>query len=456
MRPFYFGIVSLLAAACSGGANNFECSGNAGCDLSGGGMCIAAPSGRNWCAYPDPACPGGYRYSDQNVGDGLAGQCVAPGDGGIIDGTPANSIVENFQNADLVIGQSDFQSASPNAGAGPASCTAKTLYQPFGLCSDGASLYVTDDGNVRVLAWSPAPLSTFTDANRVVGKSSFSDSSAPSNLNAANMAGSLRCDASGGALAVSDEVFGRVLLWNPAPSVNGPSAQIALGAPNFTSLGGGTSATLLKQPKDVWTNATRVIVADSGNNRVMVWNAFPAASGQAADLVLGQTNFTTGTSLSPATATSLNGPEGVLFDGTRLYVADTKNNRVLIWNSMPTSNGQAADVVVGQPDFAGNSAGHTATTMSRPHDVLVVGDTLFVADTSNDRVLVFKPIPTTNGAAARFVLGQFDLTTGGNNPAATQKTFDEPWSLARVGDKLFVSDNIHHRVLRFTLNLNAN
>ena len=48
------------------------------------------------------------------------------------------------------------------------------------------------------------------------------------------------------------------------------------------------------------------------------------------------------------------------------------------------------------------------------------------------------------------------MTTGGNNPAATQKTFDDPWSLARVGDRLFVSDYNHNRVLRFGLNLSAN
>ncbi|MBA3458669.1 MAG: hypothetical protein H0T46_01820 [Deltaproteobacteria bacterium] len=30
-----------------------------------------------WCAYPDVQCPGGYRYSDQDTGDGLSGECVS-------------------------------------------------------------------------------------------------------------------------------------------------------------------------------------------------------------------------------------------------------------------------------------------------------------------------------------------------------------------------------------------
>ena len=41
----------------------------------------------------------------------------------------------------------------------------------------------------------------------------------------------------------------------------------------------------------------------------------------------------------------------VTSDGQRLYVTDLGHNRVLIWNSIPTQNGQAADVVVGQPNM---------------------------------------------------------------------------------------------------------
>jgi Tol biopolymer transport system component len=37
---------------------------------------MAAASGNHWCAYPDPSCPSGYRYSDFQVGDGLSGVCV--------------------------------------------------------------------------------------------------------------------------------------------------------------------------------------------------------------------------------------------------------------------------------------------------------------------------------------------------------------------------------------------
>jgi len=355
-----------------------------------------------------------------------------------------------------VIGQVDFQSGSINAGNGPTNCTAKSFYGPNGVCADDATIFVTDDGNVRVLGWAPAPLTSFSDANRLLGKDSYTDHSFPNGITAQHMAGDFRCAAAGGVIAVSDLTYARVLIWTPAPTVAGYPGSFALGVPNTQTLGGGTSATTLMQPRGVWTNGTRIFVADGGNNRVMLWNTFPTASGQAASMVLGQLIFTTGASASPPTASSLSEPHGVFFDGTRLFVADTKNNRVLIWNSLPTGSGQAADVVVGQSDFVSKGSGTTATTMAGPRDVLAVGNALFVADTENDRVLVFTPIPTANGASARYVLGQPDLTSGGNNPSASQRTFDMPSSLTRIGDKLFVVDQHHHRVLRFTMNLSAN
>lgn len=75
MRSLVIGVAIVALAACNNGSN-VQCDQNSNCDLSGGGMCIAASTGNMWCAYPDPLCPGGYRYSDQSIGDGVSGQCV--------------------------------------------------------------------------------------------------------------------------------------------------------------------------------------------------------------------------------------------------------------------------------------------------------------------------------------------------------------------------------------------
>ncbi len=51
------------------------------------------------------------------------------------------------------------------------------------------------------------------------------------------------------------------------------------------------------------------------------------------------------------TATSLRGPQGVWIQNGQLFIADTQNDRVLIYNKIPTTNGAAADIVLGQPNM---------------------------------------------------------------------------------------------------------
>lgn len=47
-------------------------------------------------------------------------------------------------------------------------------------------------------------------------------------------------------------------------------------------------------------------------------------------------------------------PRGVCLADGKLFVADTGPNRVFIWHQLPTEDGQAANVVLGQPDFLSN------------------------------------------------------------------------------------------------------
>ncbi len=69
-------VVVLIPLAGCPSTSPVECRDQASCDLGPGGVCVAAPTGNQWCAYPDLSCPGGVRYSDDRVGDGLAGTCV--------------------------------------------------------------------------------------------------------------------------------------------------------------------------------------------------------------------------------------------------------------------------------------------------------------------------------------------------------------------------------------------
>jgi hypothetical protein len=310
-------------------------------------------------------------------------------------------------------------------------------------------------------------------------------------------------------LVVSDTDNNRVLIWNAIPTTIDQPADIVLGQPNFTTASIGLTSSSFRGPQGVWVQGTQLFVADTQNSRVMIWNSIPTSNNQPADVVVGEPNFTTAppptTSDLAPTASNLFSPVAVTSDGTRLYVTDLGHQRVLIWNSIPTQNGEAADVVVGQQsltaeldnggnpaclattlDTAGNPeytnctpticpvlstdsagypvyAGRCGITMSYPRYALSDGQRLFIADSGNDRILVYENIPTTNGQPADIFIGQPDqytdqVTTStdtfrpdANILESSADTIRTPYGLAWDGTNLYASDPYDVRVLVFTL-----
>ena len=103
---------------------------------------------------------------------------------------------------------------------------------------------------------------------------------------------------------------------------------------------------------------------------------------------------------------------GVTVDAQgNLWVADTQNNRVLRfpYNATTGSPKKAADLVLGQPNFTSAAAGSALNQMSSPASIRIDSHgTLYVADGvdgdgSNGRVLLFKA-PFSNGMSASQVL----------------------------------------------------
>ncbi|HEV2198607.1 MAG TPA: hypothetical protein VGR73_02215 [Bryobacteraceae bacterium] len=207
------------------------------------------------------------------------------------------------------------------------------------------------------------------------------------------------------------------------------------------------------------------------NNRVLVFNnlgqLFPAASaeippltarcplcGGRANVILGQPDIATVTALNPPTAASLRLPLGIASDGHILAIADTANNRILLWKSLPSVTGQAADLVLGQPDFVSfNSSGASSSTVRGPQGVWIQNGKLFVADTGNNRILIWNSIPSANNQPADVVLGQPDFNSGAQynlvnlTLTAAASIMASPTSVTSDGTHLFVSDLGFSRVL---------
>lgn len=145
-------------------------------------------------------------------------------------------------------------------------------------------------------------------------------------------------------------------------------------------------------------------------------------------------------------------PSDAWSDGERLVVTDSVNNRVLIWNEFPTTDFAAADVVLGQPDFGSVAAGLGASGLEYPYHVHSNGNQLFVGDASNNRVLIWDSLPEANAQPADQVLGQFDFATGTTNNgdlSTNEIGFDNVTGVFVYGNQLFVSDNNNNRILVF-------
>jgi hypothetical protein len=315
------------------------------------------------------------------------------------------------QNAELVLGQPDFLSNLPN---NVAMISQNTLNSPFGITGTGSQLIVSDQENSRLLLWNPLPQSGGTAPSVVLGQADFTHGQPNSIGNiGAGLCAPSSVATDGTRLFVADTCNNRVLIWNSIPADLAQEADLVIGQPNLNSNTPNAGATGivgygLQGPMGVASDGQRLLVADTGNNRVLLWNSIPTQSLQPADLVLGQSNLTTVATTQTLASNSLSGPEGLLFDGTHLIVADSGDDRVLIWESVPSVNQAPADVVLGQSEFVNDQRLRPGNlwNMVGPTGVYLDRSRLFVADTLNNRVLYWNTLPTLNGQNADGFIGQ--------------------------------------------------
>jgi uncharacterized protein (TIGR03437 family) len=410
------------------------------------------------------------------------------------------------QAARLVIGQTTFTAEESGAS--------QTLLGAVGgVAFANNTLFVADANRVgavpvnnRVLIYSnlssmipkPTDMLEFTrrcpacvgTASVVLGQTDFTTTDLlipPTNL---SMRTPSAVASDGVRLAVADSDNNRVLIWSSIPTTNQTPPDIVVGQTDFKSAGTlkPPTASSLRGPQGVWFQNGKLYVADTYNNRVLIWNRIPTTNGAAADVVLGQPDFTALPSSEPAVAvpivkaTTLLSPVAVTSDGVKLYVTDLGYDRVLIWNTIPTTNQQPADVEIGQVDMITTITNNTPTmcasngtdtdgnltyparcgsTLNTPRFALSDGQRLFIADGGNDRVLLFNSIPTANGQVADVVLGQQTMegnVSGSSTDPLAEASADSlrtPMSLAWDGTNLYVADTFNRRIMVFTVAENS-
>lgn len=361
--------------------------------------------------------------------------------------------------ATLVLGQSNFTTSTNNAGASGSNAVADSLSHPKGIFFDGTKLFIADTGNNRVLIWNSNPNTNKKAANVVMGQADMTGASG--NRGGAAAANTLSSPTSvfvsGGRVFIADTGNNRILIFNSIPTTDGANADRVVGQQSMTETrenqGGTPSSKTLLSPTDVYYDGDKMVVADSGNRRVLIYNGLPANTSQEAQAVVGQTAMDKSDNLAPA-ANTLKNPNGVyITSDKKLIIADTGNFRVLIFNSIPNGDNASANFVIGQTSMTTGGSGTSKTTLSSPTDVYANGDSdLMIADQGNSRVLVYASIPASNGASANSVMGQanFDSSQGNRGAEPDTDTLNKPSGVFTNGSTQWVVDTENNRALRYS------
>lgn len=286
----------------------------------------------------------------------------------------------------------------------------------------------------------------------------------PNGMGFNNPAG-ITVDAAGHRLFVSDYNGNRVLVYNLGNDnrVTDYKADYVLGQPDFTSIEAATTQAGMFGPTGVLYDAAHssLFVADTGNSRVLVFSVGTITNGQNASHVIGKSDFSYGD--AGTSETEMSNPFGLALDssGNRLFVGDTSNNRVLVFDITSISDGEAAVHVLGQVDFStadmnydSDSPGTTGAhgfhaPMGLAYYTQSSSKILAVADDGNHRVMLFDVSSVSDGMAASNVLGQTDFS--GSDYNATQSKMRNPRAVTydSVNQRLGVSDSSNHRILIF-------
>ena len=236
--------------------------------------------------------------------------------------SPVKEISSTYTELTAGSGTKISSTASPSsylAAMGYASTTGTSLFDhPSGLASDGSNLILLDRGNNRILVWKTAPTGPTIAPDFVLCQQNTTSSTSGNSLSQCNWP-SDAVVTSTGKLLVADSDNNRILVWSSMPTSTGASASYAidLGADAW--------------PWGIWSDGTRVVASMAGKSRLSFWNTFPTTGSESPSF-----------SIDGSASTCIGTPRGLVSNGTVLMTGDHngkcgEDKGIHVYTTFPTS-----------------------------------------------------------------------------------------------------------------------
>lgn len=239
---------------------------------------------------------------------------------------------------DYAIGQPDLTSVEPNRGA---ATSRDSLWCPYGIAFVNGRFYVTDTSNRRVLGWHGLPEPN-QPPDSLLGQPDWNtgEESRGEGVGARSFRWPHAIAAVGDYLYVADAGNHRVLGWRDSLD-HDRNADLLLGQKDFLSSEEfpyrPQGPSRLRFPYAIASNERRLAIGDTANNRILFYTTLPSGEIDSpnASAVIGQPNFDANgeNHWTAITSETLCWPYGICWHRDKLAIADSGNNRIMIWST---------------------------------------------------------------------------------------------------------------------------